>query len=237
MSRRLLILLTGDPVPSARERHGTFADMFQRAARGSFDGPWQTLDARLEPSLPEPSELAGVLVSGSAAYLSEALPWMTNTARYLSLLRAADVPTLGICFGHQLLGLATGGQVERNPSGREIGTVQLAVTEDNPLLPRSASVNVNASHLDSVVALGGGTARNGHTALERNAVVHFGARSWGVQFHPEFNRDVVSCYVRERSEVLAREGLDPNALLGAADDCPEGAAVIPNFLRRVVLGQ
>jgi GMP synthase (glutamine-hydrolysing) len=236
MSRRLLVLLAGDPVPSAEQRFGSFADMFRYAAADSYDGAWLTLDLRQEPELPRASELAGVLVSGSAAYLAEALPWMNRAVGYLSELRALDVPTLGICFGHQLLGLATGGQVARNPSGREIGTVDLAVTNDNPLMGRTETVKVNASHLDSVVQLGDETTRTGHTRLEQNAIVHFGARSWGVQFHPEFNREIVSCYLRERSDTLEQEGLDPQALLSAAEDCPEAMRVIPNFLHRVVLG-
>jgi hypothetical protein len=58
-----------------------------------------------------------------------------------------------------------------------------------------------------------------------------------VQFHPEFNREIVACYVRERRDTLLREGLDPEATLAALQDCPKGRDVIPNFVRRVVLGQ
>lgn len=237
MTRRLLVLLTGDPVPSAEARFGSFADMFRQSAGDCFAGEWTTLDLRLNPELPAPRDVSGVLVSGSAAHVAEALPWMQRAVGYLADLRAAEVPTLGICFGHQLLGLATGGQVARNPEGREIGTVPLVVTEENPLLRRSASMRVNASHLDSVVALGDGTKKHGHTDLERNAVVHFGARSWGVQFHPEFDREIVGCYVRERRDALVADGLDPDAVLAGLDDCADGRAVIPNFLQRVVLGQ
>jgi GMP synthase (glutamine-hydrolysing) len=231
MSRRLLVLLAGDPVPSAEARFGSFAHMFQRALGDSFGLGWSTLDLRVQPALPPATEIAGVLVSGSAAYVDEALPWMTRAVAYLSELRVADVPTLGICFGHQLLGLATGGQVARNPRGREIGTVELAVTADNPLMARTASVRVNASHLDSVVALGQGTARNGHTALERNAVVHFGARSWGVQFHPEFSTTHMHGYINARADILKQEGLDPAAIRHGVRPAPKSRALLSRFAR------
>ena len=49
----------------------------------------------------------------------------------------AGAPTLGICFGHQLLAQALGGNVVQNPRGREIGTVDLEVVESEPEGPRA----------------------------------------------------------------------------------------------------
>ena len=47
------------------------------------------------------------------------------------------IPTLGICYGHQLLAHALGGEVGDNPNGREFGTVTVELTAeaaDDPLL-------------------------------------------------------------------------------------------------------
>ena len=39
---------------------------------------------------------------------------------------AREVPTFGICLGGQLLAMATGGRVERNPDGPEYGAMLIA---------------------------------------------------------------------------------------------------------------
>jgi GMP synthase (glutamine-hydrolysing) len=224
-------------VPSARERFGSFADTFERSAAGSFDGEWLALDLREEPTLPEPEQISGVIVSGSASHVAEDLPWMRRATAYLSHLRAAEVPTLGICFGHQLLALATGGRVVRNPAGRELGSMRMEMLSANPLFDAEGEVLVQCSHLDSVRDLPAAVTTLGRTPLEPNALVHFGARSWGVQFHPEFDREITSCYVNERREVLRAEGLDPEAMLAALEESPEARRVIPNFLGRLVMAE
>lgn len=208
--------------------------MIRRAAGDAWDGAWESVDLREEPVLPAAGEWRGVIVSGSAARLSEDTPWMRQGLAYLAELTRAQVPVLGICFGHQMLGAALGGHVETNPRGREIGTVGLTLEVENPLLNASSEHHVNATHLDSVLRLPTQATRYATTELEPNALVHFGARAWGVQFHPEMDREIIRCYIHERRDVLAQEGLDPAALSDMAHDAETGAEVIPNFVERVV---
>jgi len=61
-------------------------------------------------------------------------------------------------------------------------------------------------------------------------VLRFGERVWGVQFHPEFDAEIVRCYLRERRAPILAEGLDPDALAAAARDTPDAAAVLGRFL-------
>jgi GMP synthase (glutamine-hydrolysing) len=55
-----------------------------------------------------------------------------------------------------------------------------------------------------------------------------GTRVWGVQFHPEFDDDVMRGYLEAHSEILRAEGLDPNAMRIATRPSPMG----PRLLRR-----
>jgi GMP synthase (glutamine-hydrolysing) len=236
MTHRILVLITGDPVPSALDRFGAFDHMFKRTANGGVGGEWTTLDLRDDPELPAPGEYHGVIVSGSAARIANDAAWIRRGIDYLRELHRTDVPTLGVCFGHQMLGEALGGRVSANPRGRELGTVKLLLHGDTPLLDGIREVPVNTSHLDSVVVLPAGAKVYAQTELEENALIHFGARTWGVQFHPEFDREIVHCYVRERSDALVAEGLDPNQIWSDAAETPLAARVIPNFIRRVVIG-
>lgn len=53
------------------------------------------------------------------------IPWVTDEIAYARSLISLGVPTLGICFGGQLLAAAVGGRVERAPIA-EIGWLSVA---------------------------------------------------------------------------------------------------------------
>ncbi len=204
------------------------------APRAWAPGEARVLDLRDGPVLPSPSELSAIVISGSAAYLADAEPWMLRGLEFLRAAVAAEVPTLGVCFGHQMLGAALGGVVGRNPAGREIGSAQLEVLQASELLPAGRRV-VNASHLDSILALPPGAVCLGRTELEPHALVRFGARAWGVQFHPEFDAEITRAYIEARAQTLAGEGLDPIALRDEVVE-GEGGVVLPNFFSGLVDG-
>lgn len=236
MQKPLLILLTGDPVLSAQAKRGDFGALIRNAIGAAWTGPWSVLDLRLGPQLPTPSELAAVVVSGSPAMLRENTDWMRQGMNYLGRLVEDEVPTLGVCFGHQMLGQALGGRVEKNPRGREIGTVELRQLGASPLLDdlgHPPPAQVNATHVDSIVELPPGATRLAETTLEENAVVQFGSAAWGVQFHPEIDQEVMGCYLRERREVLLAEGIDADGLLSSAADAPHGRMVLQRFVEQL----
>jgi GMP synthase (glutamine-hydrolysing) len=86
------------------------------------------------------------------------------------------------------------------------------------------------SHVDSVARAPAGARVLARTALEPNAALRFAERVWSVQFHPEFDASVMRQYVEARRDIIAGEGLDPDAMEAAADDAPFGAAVLRRFL-------
>jgi len=140
----------------------------------------------------------------------------------------------GICFGHQLLGQALGGRVERNPRGREIGTVKLERRAADPLFESLAEpLTVNMTHVDSIVALPPGATVIARTERDPHAAVRFGEVCWGVQFHPEIEREVMADYVEGRSEAIEREGLDLGRIRTELGDGETGREVLRRFLAGV----
>jgi GMP synthase (glutamine-hydrolysing) len=222
------IVVTGRPVPSAQRARGGFAEMVRRAASDAWRGEWLDFDATSEQPLPEARAL---VITGSPASVTERAGWMLRREAELARAVAAGMPILGICFGHQLLAQALGGRVEKNPRGREIGTVRFEPTTNDPLL--ASTQRVNMSHVDAVVELPPGARVLGTTSLDPFAALRFGEQAWGVQFHPEFDAEIVRCYVRERRQLIQAEGLEPAALEAGATDTPEGAAVLQRFLSRL----
>ena len=232
MQPSLLVLVTGDPVPPVQRERGGFSELIQGTVGDGWRGNWVVSDVRNEP-FELTYDWSGVIITGSPASLTERAPWMHGALTYVRRLVELGVPTFGICFGHQLLGEALGGRVERNPAGREIGSVTLQVNEDCHLLPdgcgRGGSLVVNMTHLDSVVQLPPGAKVLARTDREAHALVQFAPTAWGVQFHPEMDAGVIRHYIEYRQEDLVAEGLDVSRLLDGASETPASNRLLRRF--------
>jgi GMP synthase (glutamine-hydrolysing) len=235
--RPLCVVVTGDPIESVRERGSDWRQLIREAVGDGWKGLWSSVDAREEPEFPDLSSVSALVVTGSPSSVTERAAWMLRTEEYLRRAVSGKLPVFGICFGHQMLAQALGGRVEKNPLGREIGTVELRRIEADPLLAGEAEPYwVNMTHLDTVTLLPPGARILAQTELDRHAAVRFGEAVWGVQFHPEIDGGVLREYVSARSAPLLSEGLDPEAILGAARDTPAGAGVLRRFAERLPAG-
>jgi GMP synthase (glutamine-hydrolysing) len=226
----IAILVAGDPVPLAQQRQGPFEAMIRRHAGNEA---WSVVDLRNGAPLPSPDAIAGAIVTGSASSVTDREPWTLRGEELLRQLLSAQVPVLGICYGHQMLGQALGGQVLKNPHGREIGTVQVEQIADDPVLGPIGRYPINATHVDSVTKLPPSARVLATTALDPNAAVRFGEHTWGVQFHPEFDSEVIRAYIETRRELLLTENLDPDRLLAEVVETPAGPLILQRFLQYV----
>lgn len=149
-----LILQTGRPITSMR-RYGSFAHWI-RVAAGLRDDDVVVIDVA-DPDgsggepLPTREGFAGVIVTGSGAMVTDLLPWSEASAAWLRDAAHAGLPLFGICYGHQLIAHALGGQVGYNPTGREMGTVDIDLQPDagdDPLFAGlQARFTAQATHL------------------------------------------------------------------------------------------
>ena len=170
--------------------------------------------------------------------VSDREAWSEATAAWLGSAARSETPCLGICYGHQLLAHALGGSVGPTPGGREMGTLPVrlepAALGDDPLfarLPPSAPLHV--THVESVLELPVGAVRLAATALDANHAFRLGSRTWGIQFHPEFDADVMRSYIDGRREILESEGFDPDALQATVQETAHGNEILARFGRLV----
>jgi GMP synthase (glutamine-hydrolysing) len=226
----IAVLVTGDPVAQTRATRGGFLELI-RAAAPAFAGlRWEAHDARVLDVLPDLTDALAVIVTGSPASVTEGQPWMERAAACLAQLVRDEVPVLGICFGHQLMGHALGGRVAPNPRGREMGSVEFSSLADDPVVGGPGSWIVNSTHVDSVVELPPGARVIGSTELEPYAAIQFGPVAWGVQFHPEFDAAVLRQYVEARRPALLNERFDVERVERGLQDAPAAIAMIERFL-------
>lgn len=226
-ARSLAILVTGDPVANVEARRGSFAALLEPGLRRVWEGAVVVFDAR-KGELPELDALGALVITGSPESVASRAPWIVEAERAVAVAVQAGVPTLGVCFGHQLLAQALGGEVAENPRGREMGTVAIELLEPDELFEGCPSpLSANMSHRDSAVRLPAEARVLARSGLEPHAAVRFAPRAWGVQFHPEFDGDVMRGYIEARENVLTAEGIDPRSLKG--EDAPAAAALLGRF--------
>lgn len=177
-----------------------------------------TLDVRRpydgEPLPDDLSGHAGLLVLGGPMGADDDAEhaWLAPTK---ALLRAGvrdEVPTLGVCLGHQLLTSALGGTVDLNPGGRQLGLLPVGWTGDaatDPLLGRLATAGpARCLHWNNDVAatLPAAAVVLAVAAGGEVQAVRFGPAAWGIQPHPEVDESVVRAWVASDDEALAPGG-------------------------------
>lgn len=230
----ILILKTGSTHAPIRERLGDFEHW---VADGLMEGelPVVVHDARLHGEPPSHGQIAGVVITGSHSMVSEREPWSEALVPWLQATVQAGVPVLGICYGHQLLAHALGGEVGHHPNGVEIGTVTVerhSTSADDPLLGGlPARFDAQAVHWQSVRRLPEGAVPLACSAHEAHHAFRVGACAWGVQFHPEFSDEALRAYLDGLGPTLAGEGRDTAQISAGLKKTPEAASVLPRFAR------
>lgn len=239
MDKRLLIMKTGNTISGLRSGGEDFEDWFI-AGSGLTADRVRVSSLFLGEPLPDLGETAGMIITGSPAYITDLEPWNNIAANYLREAVEREVPTLGVCYGHQLLAWAFDGEVGFHPRGREIGSVEIALTaagqQDRLLAGLPPRFMAQVSHQQSVLRLPSEAVRLAQNDFDPNHGFRIGETAWGVQFHPEFDARITAAYIRERQADLDAEGLDSEALLERLRPSPEAASLLRRF-SSMVLGQ
>jgi GMP synthase (glutamine-hydrolysing) len=209
--RPLVVVKTGRTYSDLAERHGDFEDWTARGL-GISSQEVTIVDAEAGSPLPPPRTVSGAVVTGSHSMVTEPEEWVAPLAVWLRRLVECGVPILGVCYGHQLLAHALGGRVGFHPDGPEIGTREvelLQAAENDPLfdgLPKR--FHAHTTHAQTVLALPQGAVLLARTEHEGHAAFRFEACAWGVQFHPEYDQEVMRHYIRKQRTTLEALGKD-----------------------------
>lgn len=235
--KKLLILKLGDTLPELAQRRGDFEHWFITSLQ--VDSARLTIfDPRTGADFPPREEIAGLLLTGSHSMVTEHLTWSERTAEWTKSAVAAGLPALGVCYGHQLLAYAFGGQVGDNPNGAQEGTTTIELTPEGRADPLLGSLghyafDAQVSHAQSVLKLPPGATRLAFDAWDANQAFRIGKCAWGVQFHPEMDADIVRAYIRAESPQLRAQGQNPDWILGKTRETPIAAKVLQRFVEIV----
>lgn len=124
----------------------------------------------------------GVIISGAPLLITEQnmLPYLDR----LSWVKSSVIPVLGICFGHQLIGLIFGAFGARMREDRDWQTIE--VFEESILFERLPNeFEMMEDHCETISIPGGFKLTASSDACVNEAMQHVSLPLFGVQFHPE----------------------------------------------------
>lgn len=229
---RLTILKTGRPSDALCAARGEYNQWFADAL-GWPVGRLDVVDATAHAPFPEFARISGLIITGSPMSVHDRPDWSVRAGEWMLAAVRAGVPTLGVCYGHQLLGDALGADVGRNPAGREIGVVDVEL-DDDPLfegLPRT--IQALTTHSDTVNSVPPGATTIARNAMTPISALRLGDHCRTVQWHPEFDAHILRTIVRERASAIDAETGAGSAqrVLDGLVGVHSGPVIMRNFVR------
>jgi len=156
----------------------------------------------------------GYMWTGSDLTIYHDDPRVELQIKLMKAIFEAGVPCYGSCWGIQMAAVAAGGNVKKNPGGREWGIARDIKQTDagrRSLLLKGKPEHYDGfvMHLDEVTLLpqeGQLLAGNEHTSVQALEVRHEKGVFWATQYHPEYNLYEMARLISARAEALVREG-------------------------------
>lgn len=135
---RIGLLLCDDVDEAAQAQHGTYTEMFTRGLRG-VDANFELIPIRCyQGELPDsPDRFDAFIISGARCAVYESPEWIARLRDFVRECYAYRKKTVGICFGHQLIAYALGGETRKADAGWGMGIHRVRIIEPQPWMADS----------------------------------------------------------------------------------------------------
>lgn len=225
---KITIIETGIPPDALQAEFGDYRAMFADLL-GPFapDFTFEGIRVFEGAESPQPAGLEAILITGSPHSVYDDLPWIPPLKVFVRDAYAAGVPMVGICFGHQLIADALGGEVRKSEKGWGLGVHTYVKVGDHAALTDAPdAISIPASHQDQVMA-----PPEEATVIMRSEFSPHAGLAYGngctisFQPHPEFGAEYAKALLRfRRGTVFAEDEAD--AALASYDSVPRDNALL-----------
>ncbi len=199
---KLGILKAGPVIPELYEKFGDYASSYEQLlGPGNFEiQSWDIFESSFPDSI---NQCEGWLISGSRYGVYEHYPWLPKLEEFIKDCYSANLPLIGVCFGHQAMAKALGGRVENFSGGWSIGRTRYNFM--------GKQIHLNAWHQDQVISLPPGAKVLGENDFCKFAFLSYGPQTFSLQPHPEFPHEYIKGLIELRGK-----GVVPDELLNKA---------------------
>jgi GMP synthase-like glutamine amidotransferase len=172
-----------------------------------------------------PDAFDGYVITGSPASVNDdSLPWVGQLLCFIRELKAAHQPLIGLCFGHQAVARALGGQVARHAAGWGLGTAATHWQRTRPWMqPARNTTTLMAAHNEQVTRMPEGAECLGGSDFCPIGSMQIGQHIWTTQYHPEMPLVFMQALLGYLADKLDAATLD------RADDSLAQATDVPLF--------
>lgn len=180
------LLLCDHVRPAFRDEFGDYPAIFQRA--------WSTFDfevfAVCDGQFPSSVDICDAYIAtGSSHSVYEELDWIIQLQQFIRDIHQSEKYFLGVCFGHQLLAAALGGEVKKAQSGWSVGIQTFTISQQEAWMdPFQPQLNLLMMCQDQVHVLPPNATVLASTPACPVGIFRVGQRMLGVQAHPEFSK-------------------------------------------------
>lgn len=181
------ILECGKLAAHIEQAHGSYPALYSKLLAG-HDFTFDSFDVMNMAFPKSVNDCDGWLLTGSHHGAYEDVPFIEPLKTFIRKAYSADVPIVGICFGHQILAQALGGRVEKFSGGWALGLNQYE-------FKGLGALQLNAWHQDQIVELPPEARVVASTPFCANAALAYKGRAISIQPHPEFDGGVIEALV------------------------------------------
>lgn len=228
------IIEVGKVPQPIRDNFVNYPEMFTQLLTAADDTlEFETLAILDGADFPDPKTLEAILITGSPFGVYDDTPWMAPLMSFIQQADAADVPQVGICFGHQAMAQALGGAVDKSDKGWGIGRHTYRVETIADWMGKSAppTAAMAVSHQDQVVQPPPGAQIILTSDFTPNAgLAYAGGHAISFQGHPEFS----NAYSAALYQIRQGNPLTPDEVRAAKESlaAPEDNAMVAMWMAR-----
>jgi len=202
---RIAIYNTNPAAQHSNPSDNDYGQMFEGMLRPQLpDATFEHFEVIDEAFPDDPTVFDAVVITGSSAFVTDDTAWIAKLFMHIREIDQAKTKLFAVCFGHQAVAMALGGNVENRPI--VLGAPEITITDSKDWMRPAASklrlfsgnyqqvvevpesMEVLASHRDCPVVM---MAKGDHLMT--------------VQFHPEFSAGYMNRYVDQISSDITPE--------------------------------